>query len=274
MVTFPNAKINIGLNILRKRPDGYHDIDTLFYPVNWTDILEIVPSHGTKTTLRVTGRTVKCNAEDNLVMKAFNKLNEKIPLPACDIFLHKIIPDGAGLGGGSSDAAFTLLTLNNLFELELGKEDLAAIAMEIGADCPFFIYNQPMFASGTGTILEKNALCLSNYHIAIVKPDILISTKEAYSKCSPKIPSVNLKQKLTERISQWKEIITNDFESAFVNDYPELHDIKRKLYDFGAIYASMTGSGSAIYGIFDNDILSDDIKNLFPRYDIYTGKLT
>lgn len=269
MILFPNAKINIGLNITGKRSDGYHDIVTLFYPVPWRDILEIVPAKSTKTTLTVTGRHVDCPPEKNLVIKAYNALNDIIPLPPVDIHLHKIIPDGAGLGGGSADASFTLKGLNRMFELGLSDDTLAGTAAKLGADCAFFIYNRPRIARGIGNIFSDIDIDLSMYTIAIVKPSDGVSTAQAYSGVHPSMPAIPLEDTLKDDISKWKDTIYNDFEKSVFPLRPEIEAAKKTLYDMGAVYASMTGSGASVYGIFttDSDTLSATVGAMFPDYD-------
>ena len=269
MILFPNAKINIGLNITGKRDDGYHNIVTLFYPVPWRDVFEIVPAKGSETTLTVTGRYVDCPPEKNLVMKAYNALNDMISLPPVDIYLHKIIPDGAGLGGGSADASFTLTGLNRLFELGLSNDTLADIAAKLGADCAFFIYNRPRIARGIGNIFSDIDMDLSRYTIVIVKPSNGVSTAQAYSGVTPSMPPVSLEDLLKNDISQWKDTVFNDFEKSVFPLRPEIAAAKQSLYDMGAIYASMTGSGASLYGIFstDSDTLSATVGTMFPDYD-------
>lgn len=257
MISFPNAKINIGLDILRKRPDGYHDICTVMVPVPWCDILEIVPSKGIDTTLTVTGRRVDCPAEKNLVMKAYRALNDITPLPPLDIHLHKIIPDGAGMGGGSSDAAFTLSTINKLLQLDIPDDTLAQIASSIGADCPFFIYNRPMLATGTGTDLQPIELDLSRFAIQVVKPPILIPTKEAYASLIPAQPCTPLYERIRKPVIYWQQGIINNFEPSIFTKHPAIKAIKQAMIDAGAVYASMTGSGSAVYGLWERDNLAD-----------------
>lgn len=275
MILFPNAKINIGLNIISKRSDGYHDIETIMYPVPWCDILEIVPASGTKTTLTVTGRTVACPPEKNLVMKAFRALDTRIPLPPVDIFLHKIVPDGAGLGGGSADAAFTLVALNDLFKLDLGKEQLAEIASGIGADCPFFIYNVPMLATGTGTNLAPVDFSLKGYRIAIVKPAVSVPTAEAYAGVTPKSPEFPLMESATKNPCGWAGKVANDFEASVFERHTEIAAIKESLIALGAVYAAMSGSGSAVFGIFPEecDNLADSLESAFPGCDIFAALL-
>lgn len=276
MILFPNAKINIGLNVTAKRPDGYHDLVTLFYPVGWHDILEIVPAKGTRTTLMVTGRTVDCPPEKNLVVKAYRSLNEVVPLPEVDIYLHKIIPDGAGLGGGSSDAAFTLIALNRMFGLELSDETLAEIAGRLGADCPFFIYNKPVMATGIGDCFSSHSLSLKGMTIAIIKPAESVSTAEAYRGVVPASPEWDLAPVLLEDVTTWRDRVVNDFERSVIPAHPVIGDIKQRLYDMGALYASMSGSGAAVYGIFPSgsaDNLSQTVASEFEGCDTYVGNL-
>lgn len=276
MVTFPNAKINIGLDILRKRPDGYHDISTVMMPVPWTDVLEIVPSGSDADTLVVTGRHVGCPPEKNLVMKAVTALREHVAFPAVDIFLHKIIPDGAGLGGGSADAAFALTAVNDLFSLGLDKEELATVAGQIGADCPFFIYNRPMLCTGTGTDMLEFDLCLPRgLTLVIVKPQDYVPTREAYNAVKPSIPVEPLDKLLvTLPIGDWQGRIKNDFEESVFPIHPDIAAVKTRMLDMGAVYASMSGSGSSVYGFFDADIMTElFLRESFPGCDIMIGKL-
>ncbi|MDE6652636.1 MAG: 4-(cytidine 5'-diphospho)-2-C-methyl-D-erythritol kinase, partial [Paramuribaculum sp.] len=244
MIVFPNAKINIGLNIIEKRPDGYHNIESVMYPVPWTDILEIVPASGTETRLTTSGRAVACPPEKNLVMKAFRALDKRVPLPPVDIFLHKVIPDGAGLGGGSSDAAFTLSLLNDLFNLDLTKDFLAETAAEIGADCPFFIYNRPMLATGTGTDLSEINFSLKGYRIVIVKPPVSVPTAKAYAGVVPMPATSSILELIGAFYPEiWTDKVVNDFEKSVFAEFPEIGMIKDTLYNIGAFYASMSGSG-------------------------------
>lgn len=256
MVVFPNAKINLGLDILRKRPDGYHDISTIMIPVPWHDILEIVPSKGGMSTLTVTGRPVDCPAEKNLVMKAFRRVQLDHSIPEVDIYLRKIIPDGAGLGGGSADAAFTIMALNSMFGLDLSKDKMASMASEIGADCAFFIYNRPMLAEGKGERLTEIDIDLSDLKIAIVKPEVSISTAEAYAGVTPGTPLHPLSEIASAPRKEWRNLANNAFEESIRKKHCEINSIKEALYDTGAFYASMSGSGSAVFGLFENDILS------------------
>ena len=274
MIVFPNAKINIGLNIIERRQDGYHNIETLMYPIPWSDVLEIVPANGDETTLTVSGRQVNCPPEKNLVMKACREFQREKGVGNVDIYLHKIIPDGAGLGGGSADAAFTLVAMNELFECNCSKEELAAMAAKIGADCPFFIYNNPCFATGIGTEFAPANLNLSGTTIAIIKPQEGVSTAQAYAGVTPRLPEKSLEQLINMPIKQWQGVVKNDFEDSIFPILPSIKAIKTKLLSMGAIYASMSGSGSAVYGLFpESDILADDLRKAFPGCDTFVGQL-
>ncbi|MBJ2190977.1 MAG: 4-(cytidine 5'-diphospho)-2-C-methyl-D-erythritol kinase [Muribaculaceae bacterium] len=272
MILFPNAKINIGLDIVSKRPDGYHNIETVMYPVPWRDVLEIVPAKGSETTLTVTGREVNCPPEKNLVMKAYNALSSRIGLPPVDIYLRKIIPDGAGLGGGSADAAFTLVGLNQLFALGLSDRNLADVAAGLGADCPFFVYNRPMLCTGIGTEFTPVDLNLKGYGIVIVKPEVSVPTALAYSRVTPAEPTVRLADKISAPPTQWQGQVKNDFEASVFPAYPSVSKIKDCLIELGAVYAAMSGSGSAVYGIFESDILSERLTDRFPGCTVFSDR--
>lgn len=257
MIVFPNAKINLGLQVFAKRSDGFHDIESFIYPVDLFDTLEIVPTYGGETTLTVTGTPVQGDPTSNLCYKAYSLIAKMHPIPAVHIHLHKQIPIGAGLGGGSSDAAFTLKVLNELFTLKLTSEELCSYAAQLGSDCPFFIHNRSGIATGRGEIFTPLPLDLSHYSIEIISPEIFISTAEAYKLVDDykiqnptTLPPASIQQSLLEPIETWKETIINDFESPLFAKYGALEQIKRDLYTKGAIYASMTGSGSSVYGIF------------------------
>ncbi|MBN2611908.1 MAG: 4-(cytidine 5'-diphospho)-2-C-methyl-D-erythritol kinase [Bacteroidales bacterium] len=253
MILFPNAKINIGLNIVEKRNDGYHNIETVFYPVGLCDILEITEDTSLKNgecRFSVTGIPVPGNTDDNLVIKAYHLLNSRFALPGVSVYLHKIIPMGAGLGGGSSDAAFMLKGLNTLFNTGMNDDELEQEAARIGSDCPFFIKNMPVFAYERGNQFSDILFSLRGYYLLIVKPDIHVGTKEAYSSITPALPGVKLSQLVELPLEQWKELIINDFERSVFQKYPEIETIKNNLYRMGAVYASMSGSGSAVYGLF------------------------
>lgn len=273
MILFPNAKINLGLDIERRRSDGYHDIVTVMYPVGWRDILEIVPAQSGKTTLTVTGNAVDCPAEKNLVMKAYRALESEMPLPPVDIYLHKIIPDGAGLGGGSADAAFTLIGLNDMLALGLEKEYLADTAGKIGADCSFFIYDRPMLCKGTGTTMSPFDLNLGGYSIAIVKPRFSVPTRDAYSSVTPAVAERSVADILSLPVNEWRGVLKNDFELTVGALHPEIFAIRDRLYDMGAVYAAMSGSGSAVFGLFENAILADELEQLFPHCATFAGPL-
>ena len=273
MIVFPNAKINLGLAITGRRPDGYHDIETVMYPVGWTDILEIVPSKSGVTELFTSGRRVECPPESNLVMKAYRALDAITMLPPVSIYLHKVIPDGSGLGGGSADAAFALKALNTMLNLGLDYKRLEEIAATIGADCPFFIRNRPVTATGTGTTFSPADISLAGYSIVIAKPAGSVSTREAYSGVKSYTAPGRVAEAITRPISSWDGCLINDFEASVAAQLPEITAIKQQLADMGAVYTSMSGSGSAVYGLFGCDILSDDISGKFPGMDIYIGRL-
>ena len=250
MLSFPNAKINLGLYVTQKRADGFHDIETVFYPVQVKDILEIVPA---KTSmLHQSGLPVAGEHTENLGWKAYQLLISHFPgkIPAFNIYLHKIIPMGAGLGGGSADGAFMLRLLNDYCALGLNKSQLAAMALQLGSDCPFFIYNVPSFATGRGEQLTELPLDLSAYSIQVVCPHVHVSTGKAFQMLTPHPPGFDLRQLHKLPISEWTDKISNDFEAPVFGMQPVLQAIKGQLYDQGALYASMSGSGSAIYGIF------------------------
>ena len=274
MITFPNAKINLGLNIVERRADGYHNIETVFYPINLTDVLEIVPARdGQGTTLTCTGRTVDCPVEKNLVMKAYRLMEHDYGVPAVEMHLHKNIPDGAGLGGGSSDAAHVMTMLNTMFDLGIDNKTLAAKAATIGADCPFFVYNTPMLATGTGDILAPTEVNLKGYAMLLVKPAVSVPTRDAYSRVNPE-PSDIMPDKITAMpLPMWDGRLKNDFEPGVFALHPELWLIKAALLDGGAQYASMSGSGSSIFGIFDNVTMAEKLRDNFKNCDTYVIQL-
>jgi len=261
MIVLPNAKINIGLNIVARREDGFHNIETIFYPVKGLcDILEVVSNNDQKEPLifTQTGLTLNEPDENNLCVKAYHLLKSYAELPPVIIHLHKQIPFGAGLGGGSSDGAHTLVALNKLSDNPLPQEKLLEIALKLGSDCPFFIYNSPCYAKGRGEILNPLDLNLSGLHILLVNPGLHINTGKAYSLSNPK-PSIH---KLPKEISKepllWKDLISNDFEKVVFDLYPEIGLIKNELYKMEAIYSAMSGSGSTVFGIFKEK----------PNYDV------
>ena len=249
MIVFPNAKINIGLNVVEKRTDGFHNIESIFYPVmELFDVLEIIKAD--KLQFSSSGITIPGNEADNLCVKAFRLLKTDFNISPVHIHLHKVIPIGAGLGGGSADAAFTLKALNQLFELHLTEEQLIEYARKLGSDCAFFIKNKPVYAFGKGDEFEPIELDLSKLDIKIEYPNIHVGTAEAYAGVVPKPSIKKLKELIQLPISEWKNVLKNDFEDSILPNHPQIKALKEKFYNEGAIYASMTGSGSAVFGIF------------------------
>lgn len=253
MLLFANCKINIGLEVLRKRPDGYHDLSTLMVPVpELCDAVELIPA--ATSSLTIVGAPVDCPSEKNLCMRALRLMQERHGAGGAAIWLHKTIPSGAGLGGGSADAAAVIKAADALFELQLSQEQMEAIAAELGSDVPFFIADRPAIATGRGELLRPFDLpLLSRLRIEVVTPPIHVSTAEAYGLVTPRIPEISLEERLQAPITAWRETITNAFEEPIFRKYPGLAAIKEELYARGAIYASMSGSGSAIYGLFKNN---------------------
>ncbi len=251
VVAFPNCKINLGLNIIGKRNDGFHDLETVFYPIEFNDVLEIIADGNDSNELTVTGLPV-IGAQNNLCSKAYDLLKKDYPhLPFVKIHLHKVIPTGAGLGGGSSDAAFTLELLNEKFLMGLTRDQLKKYALQLGSDCPFFLDNKPCFASARGEQLKAVDLHLSKYKIMLVNPGIHICTSWAFSAIKPVKPAKSVKAIIHQPLTTWKQELINDFEVPVFENYPEIKIIKETLYKNGALYASLTGSGSTVFGIFD-----------------------
>lgn len=257
MILFPNAKINLGLNIIRKRADGYHDLETFFCPVNLCDALEVIPQQSPATAsenviFTSSGIHIDGNTADNICVKAWHLLKSDFPeLPPVLMHLHKVIPTGAGLGGGSSDGAFTLQILNRLFDLNIPGPELSAYALQLGSDCPFFLINKPCFAQGRGEHLEAISVDLAGYEILLIHPGIHISTAKAFSGVIPRIPEKSVYGVVQQPVSSWRRDLVNDFEESLFPLFPGLKEIKESLYAAGAVYASMTGSGSAVYGLFE-----------------------
>ncbi|HEX7585784.1 MAG TPA: 4-(cytidine 5'-diphospho)-2-C-methyl-D-erythritol kinase [Prolixibacteraceae bacterium] len=261
MIAFPNAKINIGLYITEKRPDGFHNLETIFFPVGWSDVLEFVESEELRFT--TSGIDISGDPEANLVMKAYRLLKKDFVLPALKIHLHKQIPFGAGLGGGSSDGAFMLQLLNKVYDLKLSEEKLLGYAAVLGSDCPFFILNKPVFATGRGEVMNIINIALNGKFILLVKPPVEVSTAKAFQLVTPKKSTVSLPELLQLPVEEWKENIVNQFESSVFQQYPEIEAVRQQLYDRGAIYASMSGSGSCVFGLFrELPIIG---KHLFPE---------
>lgn len=273
MLVFPNAKINLGLNITEKRPDGYHNLETVFYPIPIEDALEINMLHGGNDKFRIhqAGLKIAGEAENNLVVKAYKLLDEAFNLPPIDIHLFKHIPSGAGLGGGSADAAFMLKSLNEKFNLGLTDETLEEYAAGLGADCAFFIKNEPTYAEGIGNIFSPIRLSLKGYQIWLVKPDIFVSTRDAFSKIKPHHPELPLKEIVQLPVEEWKGRMLNDFEESVFPQFPAIGEIKDEMYRQGAIYASMSGSGSSVYGLFKADTILPEI-NFGEKAFVYKGK--
>lgn len=275
MYILPNAKINIGLNVVSKRLDGYHDLQTVFYPIPITDAIEIKTLEKSTVPYEFfsSGIPIPGGIENNLIVKVFLELKKEYNLPPLSINLAKHIPIEAGLGGGSSDCAHMMKLLNEFFSLGLSDEDMEKKVSRFGADCAFFIRNKPVFAEGLGDTFSQIDICLKDYFIVLVKPDISISTRQAFSAIIPHNPNIDLKTILsTEPISQWKYKISNIFERSIFPLFPNLQVIKETLYDIGAIYASMSGSGSTIYGIFDRPI--ENLCSIFPDCLTYSHRLS
>lgn len=270
MLVYPNAKINIGLYVTGKRPDGFHNIESVFYPVSLADVLEVNRINKPKgiCVFQNTGIPVDCTAEKNLVVKAYKLLAAAYDLPAVEVRLHKVIPYGAGLGGGSSDAAFMLKLLNMYFDLKISERGLINYASRLGSDCMFFIKNTPAFVGGRGEVLEEIGLSIEDYKIVIVKPDCEVSTAEAYRGIVPGEASYDLHRLPGLAIEKWQTKIGNDFEKTVGAEHPEIRRTKMALYEAGALYASMTGSGSGVYGIFRQDAkITADLKGEFMWVD-------
>lgn len=275
MITFPNAKINLGLHITEKRPDGYHNLETVFYPAPLEDALEIhlLSTPSTRQyALHLSGIEVTGNVDDNLVVKAYRLLDLDFELPPVDIHLFKHIPSGAGLGGGSADAAFMLKLLNERFSLHLSTEQLETYAATLGADCAFFIRNSPTFAEGIGNIFSPISLSLKGYQLVIIKPDIFVSTRDAFSQITPHRPEHPLHEIICRPIEEWKEALVNDFEASVFPQFPVIKEIKEELYRQGAVYASMSGSGSSVFGLFKQGTTVS--KDCFEDAFYFQGELT
>lgn len=256
MIVFPNCKINLGLHILDKRQDGFHNLQTVFIPVKWYDIIEVIQNDVTKSnqtiSVQYSGIEIKGDDGDNLCVKAYHLLcRENYPLPSISMYLHKSIPMGAGLGGGSADGAFMLRLLNEKFNLQISEAKLIEYSAVLGSDCPFFIKNTPCFAEGRGEILEPIQVSLDGYKILIINPSIHINTGWAFSQLNPnRKQTTSLKEAIQLPIETWRNSITNDFETPAFTKYPEIEKIKKQLYQNGAVFALMSGSGSTVYGIF------------------------
>ena len=268
MICFPNAKINLGLNVTEKRSDGFHNIETIFYPIGWNDALEVVVAKKysrKEFTLHLSGIPISGNTNDNLLYKAYKLMQQIRLLPKIEVYLHKSLPMGAGLGGGSSDAAFFIKLLNEQFSLELTESETLDISKKLGSDCAFFVKNSPVFAFQKGDIFSDISLDLSSLYIAVIYPNIHSNTKEAYSLITPQKPSQSVLEIIKQPIVTWKTDLVNDFETSIFKLYPAVKKVKHDLYSLGSLYASMSGSGSAVFGLFDHE---PDIKHLqmFPNW--------
>ncbi len=276
MICFPNAKINLGLHILSKRSDGFHNIETFFYPIAWSDCLEVIENRSFvkgdyKIELELLGIELQSNGE-NLVEKAYHFLDARFDLPPVRVYLQKNIPAGAGLGGGSSDCAFMLSGMNKMFQLGVSKSELSLWASYLGSDCPFFLENKPAFASGKGEILTINeGFSLKDYYICVVFSGIELSTKEAYQNISPFTPEKRLPDLLLQDIRNWRVGVDNHFEKRFFAKFPELAAIKKQMYKIGAEYAAMSGSGSAIFGIFSEEPDAGSLAK-FSQVKVWVGR--
>ena len=273
MLLLPNCKINIGLNIVSKRSDGYHNLETVFFPIPLRDNLEFKEIENEDVPYRLVsgGVPIEGKPEDNLIVKVYLDMKAEFNLPALELSLYKNIPRGAGLGGGSSDAAAMMKGLNEAYNLQLSAEDMEKRLAKFGADCPFFVRNKPAYATGIGDELTNCNVSLKDKFIVLVKPDVFVSTKEAYAHVTPKLPAIPLAEAIKLPIETWKEQIVNDFEQSVFPFHPELPAIKQTLYDMGAVYASMSGSGSTMYGIFNRP--TPEANEVFDKCFVYTKKL-
>lgn len=258
MVAFPPVKINLGLNIIAKRADNFHAIESVFYPVEWNDLLEALTTENQGFKLNLTGIPVPGETSKNLIFKAYEILKKHHSLPGFEFHLHKILPMGAGLGGGSSDGAMALMLMNEVAQLGISAEKMHEYALQLGSDCPFFLQKKPMFVTGRGEILSEIKVDLAGWYIVIVMPRVSISTAEAYSWILPSAPKKSIREIITSSPEQWKEELKNDFEIHAIQRHPCIGEIKNKFYQMGATYSSMSGSGAAVYGIFKDKPISSD----------------
>ena len=275
MICFPNAKINLGLRILEKRVDGFHNLESVFYPVNLCDVLEIVEdkSQKNKSGVVLTNSGIKIPGDpfSNICIKAYYLIKNDYPLPFIKVHLHKIIPLGAGLGGGSADAAFFIKLLNDVLDIDISWGEMHHYARKLGSDCSFFVSNRPAFVEGRGDKYESIQLDLSNYQLLLVYPNVGVSTPEAFAGLKLKKSSSTLEKDILESpVNRWKKFIHNDFEDSIFEKYPQIKKIKDKIYSLGAVYASMSGSGSSVYGIFENKV---ELKSEFKDFFTWQGQL-
>jgi 4-diphosphocytidyl-2-C-methyl-D-erythritol kinase len=273
MLVFPNAKLNLGLYVTGQRPDGFRNLESVFVPLPWCDALEVLPApNGTATALALTGIPIPGDPATNLCLRAYELLRTDFNLPPVQLHLHKVVPIGAGLGGGSADAAFALRALNDLFQLNLPTEKLQAYARQLGSDCAFFVANKPVFAYEKGDVFEEISLDLTGTACKVVYPGLHISTAEAYARVTAAPPRHDLRQALSQPLETWRDTVSNDFEDALTPIYPVLGEIKKQLYAAGAAYASLSGSGSAVYGLFPGQEQPPQLK-LPAEYLVWDGRL-
>jgi 4-diphosphocytidyl-2-C-methyl-D-erythritol kinase len=261
MILFTGCKINLGLAVTGRRKNGYHIIESLLYPINWNDIVEVVPAK--EFGFSLSGMELDIAVDENICVKAYNLLKEKYDIPPVKIHLHKVISFGAGLGGGSSDAVAVLKLINNIYSLKISKMQMHELAAALGSDCPFFIENKPVIAKGSGTELQPSTVDLNRFYIVIIKPPVSVSTAEAYARIRSYSADDIVVDALKRNVAEWKDFLVNDFEEPVFKLYPALQQIKEMLYEKGAVYASMSGSGSAIFGIFEE---MPDLKNTDSEY--------
>ena len=273
MLVFPNAKLNLGLYITSQRPDGFRNLESVFVPLPWADALEVLPAvGGAETSLGLTGIPIPGEPATNLCLRAYELLRADFDLPSVQLHLHKVVPIGAGLGGGSGDAAFALRALNDLFALNLPADTLENYARRLGSDCAFFIRNKPVFAYERGDVFEPISLNLTGVACTVIYPGLHISTAEAYSRVQPRTPRHELRTAISQPLETWRNTISNDFEDALTPHYPVLGEIKAQLYAAGAAYASLSGSGSAVYGLFPGQETPPQL-TLPAAYQVWDGRL-
>ena len=265
MITLPKAKINLGLKVIRKRDDGFHDIETLMYPIGLSDILEIIPAHDQKFDFTNTGIQIDGDMQNNLCVKAFKMMKHRYGLTEVKMHLHKIIPPGGGLGGGSSDAAHVLKLIQRTFSISMRNNELHEMAAMLGSDCNFFIQSEPALSRGRGEVLTPVDLSLAGYHLLLVTPPIMVSTSSAYHKIVPSgkgLPEINFRE---PDVASWGPLLTNDFEDLVMGEYPEVRQLRDRLLEMGALYASMSGSGPTVFGLFKDEpiVQPDDFKGMF-----------
>jgi len=273
MLVFPNAKLNLGLYVTERRPDGFHWLESVFLPLPWTDVLEILPAAaGQPTSISLTGRPIPGDPATNLCVRAYELLQADFPqLPPAQLYLHKLVPIGAGLGGGSADAAFALKAANDLFALGLRPEALEGYARRLGSDCAFFIRNQPVLATERGDVFAPIDLSIVGTGCTVVYPNLHISTPEAFARIRPQQPAHDLRTALAQPMNTWRDTVRNDFEESLAPTYPVLHEIKQQLYAAGATYASLSGSGSAVYGLWESGAVPE---LAWPaEYTVWQGQL-